>query len=237
MSFETPNSRLVTALYPRLFHVAAAGAWESIAAFGLMSAARLAERAGLPPDRREQLLRSRRPGPETLPFGRGRVAVLRDQGPLHASKLASALHDGTSVADWLELLNGYVFLWPTRKRVDTLLAAYRDDDHDVIAIDTHRLLERYAPRTLLSHMNTGATSPIAHARGRDTFRPLASYPLEERRRSYGAARAVAEVVVEDAIPDVRDMIVSVERYRGTRRLREIVSPAVGEELRGRALSR
>jgi hypothetical protein len=227
VSAETSNLQLLAALYPRLYHVATGGAWSSIAELGLMSANRLAERADVESERHERFLRHRRAHAEEVRLRGGGSALLRDQSPLHASKLAPALQDGTSVADWLELLNGYVFLWPTRQRVETFLAAYRDEEHDVIVVDTAQLLQRHATRTRLSHMNTGATSPFAHPRGRDTFRDLVCYPLADRRRSYGAARAVAEVVVEGEIPDIREMVVFVRRYRGTRFERDVWARAPG----------
>jgi hypothetical protein len=50
--------------------------------------------------------------------------------------LEQVLTPGTSVPEWLELLDTLVFLWPTVKRVRTLLVkpAYAHRDHDVLLV-------------------------------------------------------------------------------------------------------
>jgi hypothetical protein len=123
-----------------------------------------------------------------------------------------------TVEQWLERLNSLVFFWPTLERVQRLLKApvYAERDHHVLTVDTAELVRRHGDRMLLAPMNTGATRPFVHPRGRDTFLPLDQYPLDERRRRVGRASAVAEVTVRDAVPDLGDMVLRVERWHGPR---------------------
>ncbi len=77
------------------------------------------------------------------------------------------------------------------------------------------------PRTLrwplteitLSPINSGATKPIAHPRGRSTFLPLREYPFRERRASRSLQSAVVELAVTPAVPGIADMVVRVARMR------------------------
>jgi uncharacterized protein DUF7002 len=218
MSDASPvtSTALLASIYPALYHVAAAGAWRGIRAVGLMSAQRLIAVCGADADRQRRLLRVRRQRAEELWLGSGQRAVLRDQKPLNPAKLQAALGDRMTIEEWLSRLNSYVFMWPTEQRVETLLRAYPANSHDVLVLDTAGLLARHGRRTRLSHMNTGTTAPIAHPRGPQTFQTLSDYPLAERRRKYGRAHAVAEVVVEDVVPDVSELLLRIDRYAGTR---------------------
>lgn len=204
---------MLAALYPELFHVSAAGAWPGIAEHGLLSARRLTALFQVRQGERAHL-EDRRAAPITLEHGGIGRAVLRDQRPLSLKKLASCLEDGMTVDEWMTMLNDYVFFWPTRARTQRLLRTYSHESHDVLVVDTAAFLDRYSSVVRLSHMNTGTTSPMAHPRGRSTFRRLPEYPLEERRRRYGKAAAVGEVVVPDAVLDVAELTLRVERWNG-----------------------
>ena len=118
-----------------------------------------------------------------------------------------------SVEAWLRLINSRVFFFPDEDRLSRLAAAYQQEAQSILIVDTARLLERHADGTEISHMNTGATTPFAHPRGPETFRPLSDYPYDERRRRLGRAGALAEVAVRSAVPDVEACLVEVVSVR------------------------
>lgn len=164
---------------------------------------------------REALLAGHRRWSESIDLPDAGTATLRDQAPLNLAKLDRCLEDDMTVPEWLTMLNGFVFFWPTVAKVAGLLKAYADEDHDVIVVDTRRLVSRYANEIRLSRMNTGSTSPMAFARGASTFRRINDYPLLERSRRKSSA--VAEVVVPVGIPNVAELAVRVERWSGDQR--------------------
>ena len=112
--------------------------------------------------------------------------------------------DGISPREWYELLNRKAFFWANETRVRTLLAArlYRNDEHDVITVDTASLLAHHSGRVTLSPINSGNTLYNPPLRGRYTFRTIADYPFEERRKARGLANAIAEFAVDYSVPDL-----------------------------------
>jgi hypothetical protein len=122
-----------------------------------------------------------------------------------------------TVQQWLDVLNNRVFLWAHPQRLATLLAArsYRASRHDVLLVDTARLVEAHADRIRLTGMNTGATIYPNAKRGSDTFQQIETFPFDERRRGRRAiADNVVEVAVLDGLPDITDFVVRVERREG-----------------------
>ena len=115
--------------------------------------------------------------------------------------------------DWYRHLNRRVFWWATRDRLESMVGAraYRRDPQTVLKISTRRLVERYEDVIQVATINTGSTAYRAVPRGRDTFVPLADFDYDASRRKRGPRRAIAEVVVDYAVPDVRDLILRVER--------------------------
>ncbi|MYB05044.1 MAG: hypothetical protein F4Y24_01700 [Gemmatimonadetes bacterium] len=73
-------------------------------------------------------------------------------------------------------------------------------------------MDRYEDLIQVATINTGSTAYRAVPRGRDTFVPLRDFDYYASRRKRGPRRAIAEVVVDNAVPDVRDLIVCVERW-------------------------
>jgi hypothetical protein len=196
--------------YPRLFHVAAAGAWPSIARHGLLPAAQLLD--GAPAARRTRAVTVQHPT-----FGR---VVLRDQTPLRPDLLAAALTDLTP-AQWLALLADRVFFWLHPARLANLLAArhQRGAEHDVLTVDTAALVAAHADRVRLAPINSGSTLfPGAPPRGSGTFLPIADYPFAQRRRGRPLAAAVVELAVVGGVPDLVRYVVAAERRRGPDRL-------------------
>jgi len=198
--------------YPVLYHVSSAGSWSSIQTHGLLSTAAILDLFEVDPTQRAAIERQcRRSSIELTHSTHGRI-VIRDQKVLSESKLAGCLSDGLTTEEWLIALNRKVFFWLKKHRFAGLLdaRAYRGERQTLITVDTAQLLERYEHEIELSHMNSGSTSPFAHPRGRDTFKSIADYPFDDRRRRRGLDDAIAELTVEYAVPDVAAIALKVE---------------------------
>lgn len=200
--------------YPRLYHMAEAGAWPNIQEHGLRSTTALLDLYGYVGDARASIESARRPGMVELRSDGLPPAFIRDNGPMTDSALARCLRDGLSPTDWYGLLNARVFFWVKESRLESLLGAraYRGRDHDVLVLQTSSLLARYSARTTLSPMNSGNTKPFAHPRGKDTFLPLAEYPFQSRIAR--GLEPVVELAVEYSVPDIEKHVVRVDRRAG-----------------------
>ncbi len=198
-------------LYPRLYHMAAAGSWPLIRDYGLRTTAQLVEASAPAPGIQAGILERRRAHSVVLQDGPFGPVTIRDQGPLRMDILPRVL-DGVTVAEWLGMLNGRVFFWPGPDRLANLLAArnYRGEVHDVLTVDTGSLVAAYADRIRLSPINSGAALfPNAARRGHGTFSPIGTYPYEQHRWR-GRKNAIAELAVIDGVPDIAQYVVWVE---------------------------
>ena len=200
--------------HPRLYHMAADGTWPSIQRYGLLSTSAVLDLASIKGEERVPLERQRRMEGIHVPLGGepgGETFVLRDQKPLNESKLAASLVD-MSVGEWLLALNRKVFFWPSRQRCVELLnaRAYRDSWHTVMEVDSAALLDRHEVR--VSPINSGAVLYDPPKRGRFTFTPIEDFPFERYRRR-GRGKAVAEVAVDYAVPDVASLVTETWRAR------------------------
>jgi hypothetical protein len=215
VSDVTADGQLLVQLYPLLFHVTDFGNAEGILRHGLRSTHQVLELFEANDAARSEALHGTRKRSIPLSHPLHGHASVRDQLPLSLPRLSGALTD-MSVEEWLDRLNSLVFFWPTAERVRRLLKAppYVDRDHHVLTVDSAELVAHHGPQILLAPLNTGATRPFAHPRGRNTFLPLGKYPLADRRRRVGRAAAVAEVTVRNAVPDLAEMVVRVERWHG-----------------------
>lgn len=202
--------------YPRLFHMATAGSWNSIREHGLLTTEQIIAGSALPAATRHALLTERRATSVEVQHPElGRVTI-RDQAPLRMANLHDALTD-MDATQWLQTLNNRVFFWLHPNRLNTLLNArlYRTREQDVITINTASLLSRHQDRVRLSGINSGSTLwPGAPSRGRDTFQPVEQYPFDDRRRGRTDVTAVAELAVIDGVPDLAEHVISVDRWRG-----------------------
>lgn len=192
--------------------------WPSIREHGLLSTSALLDLFDVRGGARARIETQHRPESVTIVHPQHGTAVVRDQKPMREGPLAACLQGGMTAREWYRLLNGMVFFWPTEARLSRLLGArpYRDVTHTVLIIDTAALLRDHAAGVLLSPINTGSTIYRAAPRGRDTFRSIAAYPFDDRRRLRGLRDAVAEVAVRRAVPRIADYIVRVDRRRGGR---------------------
>ena len=90
---------------------------------------------------------------------------------------------------------------------------YRDRAHDVLVIDTARLVQTHESSIVLSAQNSGSTNKGLR-KGRDTF-----LPITEFRAPY-----VNEVAVEHSVPDVERLTIRVESRRGLEVLGRVWAP-------------
>lgn len=208
------------ARYPRIFHMAEAGTWDSIRRRGLLSASATLDlfkvtgkrRAGYEREQRQSMM-------AVLPDRADRI-VLRDQKPMPPDRLERALTDGTSPSEWYALINSKVFFWAQEHRLLTLLNArdYKHKEHDVLTLNSDTLIRQHACRIRLCHMNSGNTWPMPHARDIGVFQSIGSYPT---RRSGAPVKEVVEIVVEYSVPDIARHIVEVRRMKGEEVLAKI----------------
>lgn len=161
-------------------------------------------------------------------------AVIRDQKPMDDQGLVRALEgSGLKPSDWYQLLNSQVFFWTSKNRLHRLLKAgsYAHLEHDVLTIDTGKLVASYKDVIRLCPINSGCTKPFPSPRGPDTFRSIVDYPWETRVKVKRGEvwDAVVEVCVRGGVPDIGDYVVSVYRMKGDRPLHPIVAPAGSEQ--------
>jgi hypothetical protein len=212
-------------IYPRLYHMAEAGSWDSIAANGLLSTEALLDLYGVSGREAERILTQRRPNSMTITAPGRPPAVIRDQGPLSIARLEASLDD-MSVSQWLSELNSRVFFWLQESRLLRLLCAgsYRNLEHDVLIIDTATLMREYGEVAHLSRINSGATVWVPPRRGSSTFLPVDDYQHPGRRRALASASDVAELTIPVGVPDIVNSVVRVERRRGELALGVIWEP-------------
>lgn len=186
--------------------------WPIIVRHGLLSTTALLDLFEVSDGDRAAIESERRPHCVELEHPAHGRAVIRDNKPLLETRLARCLEDGLTPADWYRTLNSRVFFWPTKNRLETLMSAeaYRATPKLVITVDTAALVGRDGHKVTLSPINSGATRPYAVARGASTFRSLADFDWEARRR-YGK-NAVAEVAVDYGVSDITEVAESAVRH-------------------------
>ena len=194
---------------PTLFHMAERGAWPAIERHGLLSTSALLDLYGVTGAARDAIEASRRPEGTVLTRPGLPAVTVRDQKPMTDRALERCLTGGMTPPDWYRLLNGKVFFWLSEARLAKLLGArpYRDGEHDVLELDTARLVDAYRDRITLSRINSGSTIRKAAPRGPDTFRTIADYPIRP-----GRERAV-ELAVTGGVPDIARFVIRVTRRR------------------------
>jgi hypothetical protein len=210
----------LAANYPRIYHVAARGSWDSICRHGLLCTSALLDLFGMTGEARRQLEEKHRPELVTITHPTYGAAVIRDQKPMSDSGLRRALINATPKR-WYKLLNGKVFFWLTEERLDRFLSAraYRSQAHCVITIDTRLLLKKFSRSVWLSPINSGCTKPYPHKRGMNLFKKIVSYPFDARRK-YGLQNAIAELAIDNHVSGIKTIALQAEE-RGANRVSRV----------------
>lgn len=197
--------------HPVLFHMAEDGTWPMIQEWGLLSTKALVELYDPPQAERERILSQVRRSSIILSRDGLPDLTIRDQGPLKF--LDRVLDQDTSPQQFLDLLNGRVFFWPTEERLLRLLNAkrYRARRQTVLAIRTEALLAAH-PEAELAALNTGSAHvPTAPMRGEATFSPVEAYPYAEWKKRRGSGGdALVEVTVPEGVPEIGSLVLSVD---------------------------
>jgi hypothetical protein len=188
----------------RLYHLAEADNLASILEHGLMSTERLVRLAGISEPAGTVLLHTHRPDNVRLSVG----MVIRDQRPMPPAPLARALEDGLEPADWYELLNGFVFLWPDRERMERQRRACGSRPQVVLTFDGAALIERFQADAFVSPINSGNARRKAAPRGRDTFVPYTEW-LSQGWPSGRSGRPPAEFLFGCTIPTQAPYVINI----------------------------
>ncbi len=142
--------------HPRLWHMAEAGAWPKVRHHGLLSTTALLDLFEYSGEERRRIESELRAETIAITHPQHGTALIRDNRPLRKQFLAESL-EGMTVGEWCELLNHKTFFWVSEARLEKLLGAraYRNRAHDVITVDTRRLVERDLDRITLAPINSG----------------------------------------------------------------------------------
>lgn len=200
---------------PKLYHMAEQGSWPAIRRDGLLSTTALLDQHQISGVERKAIEAQRRPKSITIKTKIGR-AVVRDQLPMDDKGLVRCLQDGLTPQDWYQLLNGKVFFWLTRSRLLRLLNAgtYRNEEHDVLELETSPLVSAYRDKIWLCPINSGCKKPFPHPRGTETFQRISEYPYSAWRGKRQRGERVVELAVDYAVPDIEKFVTRVIRMKG-----------------------
>ncbi|WP_420564728.1 DUF7002 family protein [Thalassobaculum sp.] len=201
---------------PTLYHMAERGSWESIKQYGLMSTSALMDHYAVDPVERAKIESQHRPASVEVTADKLPRAVVRDQIPMSDSGLRRALPDHLSPADWYKLLNNKVFFWLSEVRLHKLTnaKAYRNQEHDVLEIDTRSLVEAHRDSIWLCPINSGCTKPMPHPRDESSFSRIPAYPYSYWRKKRGRRERVVELAVDHSVEDIRKHVRRVVVKRG-----------------------
>lgn len=206
--------------YPRLWHMAEDGSFDSILKHGLLSTSALLDLHGVTGTDRAAIERMRRPDSVAVRGMGLPTATIRDNKPMTASALKKCLEDGLTPEEWFALLNERAFFWLSKKRLSKLLnaKAYRERPQTVLTVDTKSLLEAHRDKIELSPLNSGATIYNPLPRGRASFLPIGDYPFDKRRAEKGREYWVVELVVRRGVPDIKDHLIAAHHvHKGTKK--------------------
>lgn len=200
----------IVSIHPHLYHMAEEGSWQSIKQNGLLSTTALLDLYEIEGEEREIIEGRRRPVSVSVNRTGLGMAVIRDQKPLSDASLTKALENGLTPTDWYRLLNGKTFFWFKKSRLETFLCAgnYAGTYHEVLIVDTESLVKQHINRITLSPMNSGCSIPFVHKRGLSTFRRISDYPYANRKSR--GLEPVVELVVDYAVPDIKEFVLRVD---------------------------
>lgn len=212
------------ARYPRLYHMAELGSLDSILTHGLLSTSALLDLFEVTGTQRQALEAELRLRSQTVSHPKLGKATIRDQCPMSVGGLERCLEDGLTPKRWLRILNKRVFFWVAEERLHGLLEArnYVAHEHDVLILDSGRLLADYERQVELSPINSGATKPYPRPRGKDTFLPLDTYPWAHWIKARGRNKQTAvELTVTGGVRDVDLYLLEAWRMKGRKKLKRL----------------
>ena len=210
MTASADGAARFAARFPVVWHIVEADGLAGVEAHGLLPAAELLRRAGLPPtglNRDDFLHVPLGPGTEGSPGAVLRFQLMQD------AKITPSLRGAFAgqPAQWRALIDSQVFFWPDPARRDSFLrACVRDRRRSraapletppvVLAFRTEALLAAEPGRAFYATFNTGSTVRGAARARRDenTFRSIASY-----RSGPAAEFAIRGVVPPEALAAAR----------------------------------
>lgn len=211
--------------YPRVYHMAESGTWDSIQRHGLLSTNALLDLFEIESDERKRIAERHRPESVTVTHKQHGRAVIRDQKPMSDSALRKCLRGDITPSDWYQTLNKRVFFWVSEDRLNRLLVAraYRSKSHCVLTIDTSELIRRHGDRVTLCPINSGSTIYTPQPRGAETFKSIDAYPFDFWRKKRAGKNVVVELVVEYSVPNIAELILRVEERHGAKLIKSIFS--------------
>ncbi|NJS15181.1 MAG: hypothetical protein HC788_11900 [Sphingopyxis sp.] len=201
---------------PSLYHMAERGSWAAIQKDGLLSTTALMDLYGIVEPQRAQIEKMHRPKSVAINAPGLAGAVVRDQIPMSDAGLRKALPDRLQPSDWYRILNSKVFFWTSIERLHRLTdaKAYRDQEHDVLEIDTRSLVDAHYDRIWLCPINSGCTKPFPHQRDERIFSRIPDYPYAHWRSRRGSLERVVELAVDYAVPDISNHVTRAVVKRG-----------------------
>lgn len=182
------------------FHLADRSNLPSIREHGLLSTEQLVEKMGVPVAERVTILANHRPKSITLRDG----VTIRDQGPQPPNALRKVLPPDCSPSDWYQLLNGFVFLWPTRERAERHRNACGSAPQALIVLDACKLLADLGSRVSFSPINSGFAMRKAAKRSPRTFVPYhqwreTRWSSDDANPTRASSAPIVEVTVKDQL--------------------------------------
>lgn len=201
--------------YPTLYHMAELGSWENIQNHGLLSTSALLDLYQINGEERKAIESSHRPDCISISKDGLPTAIVRDQKPMSDSALKKVLLDNLTPSDWYRILNSKVFFWSSEQKVHVLLnaRAYRNKPHDVITVDTAKLVELYRDRIVLCPYNSGSTIMNPVKRGLDLFQTIENHDYNRWKKKRGKAQAVTEVCVEGGVKNINQVVTKVRQMQ------------------------
>jgi hypothetical protein len=213
------NANKLVSLYPRLYHMAELGSWPKIQEYGLLSTSALLDLFEYRDEKRFKIESEWRPRSMTVSHPKLGTAIIRDQKPMPPDTLAPVLNNLTP-RQWYEFINRKTFFWVTEDRLKRMLNAgeYRSRPHNVLVLDTEALVERHLTEVTLSPINSGVSSfGPPYKRDFSTFKRVEDYPIMEKVRS-NQREVVVELAVEYHVPDISELVISSEEWRGKQKI-------------------
>lgn len=209
--------------YPVLYHATWGGSWLGIKEHGLHSTRSLLQLYGRNDEEITRLTLNRRPGWVRIDCPCMPDAVIKDQHPMTDDGLKRALPEWVEPWQWYKLLNSLVFFWPTRERLKKMIGSrfYQNVRHDVLIVNTKKLVELECSRIRLSRINSGSTFYNPQKRDLNLFKTFSEFPFESRLQKSGWGNAIAEVCVQDCVKDIEQAVLEVKHGYAPEILKEL----------------